>query len=167
MPKTLYTGPANTPISGAVPAKLELPVLNYEKDYGILENNAGQAVITDVLSSVSSPRRLRFARNHISDVYKGTGIDRSLVPPSRNGSSILCQFTDTFSITDSVDPSYEVLLPVSAHCVIKVPNNDLITGDVILNNIILPMVAGLFEPASKDAARIVSMLRGALLPTSL
>lgn len=167
MPKALSTGPANTAISGAKPATVTLPVLNYGIDWGVIENTAGQAAITNTKSSISAPRRLRFGQSKIADVYKNTGIDRALMQPSHNGTSILCQFTDTFSIIDTTDTKYEVLLPVSAHLVLKVPNNDLLTPSVILDSIICPMLAGLFEPGSNDPARIVAMLRGALLPTAM
>lgn len=167
MAKVLSTNYVDTAISGAKTVSLELPVLNYGKDFRVKKDEPEEAIITNLTSPINQPERLRIAHSDVADVYRNSGIDPTLYYPSRRGTQILVQLTDVFKVTDTEDASYEAHLPISAHLVIKVPNNELMTPEVITAEI-ERLVAGLYETTGDvTESRIKSVLRGALLPASL
>lgn len=166
MAKTLNMNFKDTTVTGGTAVTLELPQLNYAADFRVTRDDAEEAIITNITSPIDMPERFRFAHNNLTDVYKNTGIDPTLYYASRRGTQVLCQLTDTYSVTDSTSPDYLALLPVSAHVVIKVPNNDLITVEQV-EGLVTRMLAGLYETTSSRDTRLRSLLRGALLPSSL
>lgn len=167
MAKTLSTNYTDTAISGATKITLTVPTLNYGKDFRVKQDEPNEAIITNLTSPIDQPERLRWAHSDVADVYRNSGIDPTMYYASRRGTQILVQLTDVFKVTDSADASYEALLPVSCHLVIKVPNNDLITDEVALAEV-ERLLGGLFETTGTTPEnRLKSILRGALLPSEL
>lgn len=166
MAKTLNMNFKDTTVTGGTAVELSLPQLNYAVDFRVTKDDASEAIITNLTSPIDMPERFRFAHNNITDVYRNTGIDPTLYCASRRGTQVLCQLTDVYSVTDSTSPDYLALLPVEAHLVIKVPNNDLITVEQA-ESLVTRMLAGLYETTAGQYTRLRSLLRGALLPSSL
>lgn len=166
MAKTLGLNFTDTAVTGGTAVKLTLPQLNYGVDYRVVKDESDEAIITNLTSPISQPERIRWAHNNVADVYKNSGIDPTLYYQSRRGTQVLCQLTDVYSVTDTADAAYLALLPVEAHIVIKVPNNDLL-GPEQVEAIVTRMLAGLYETTAGQYTRLQSMLRGALLPASL
>lgn len=165
--KQLSMNYTDTAISGANVVSLELPTLNYGADFRVKKDEPSEAIITNLTSPINQPERLRIAHSDVADVYRNSGIDPTLYYPSKRGTQILVQLTDVFKVTDTEDASYEAHLPISAHLVVKVPNNELITPDVVVAEI-ERLIAGLYETTGTTTeSRIKSVLRGALLPASL
>lgn len=166
MAKVLNVNYKDTPVTGGTTVELQLPQLNYKSDFRVTKDDPSEAIIANLTSPLDQPERLRFAHNNVADVYRNTGIDPTLYWPSRRGTQILCQLTDVYSVTDAEAPSYMALLPLSAHLVIKVPNNDLISPQIV-ENLFERMLAGLYETTDGQYTRLQAMLRGALLPAAL
>lgn len=120
-----------------------------------------------ITSPLDAPEKFRFAHNDVVDVYKNSGIDPTMYYLSRRGTQILCQLTDVYKVTDTNDASYLAMLPVEAHVVLRLPNNELITEDIALG-LVGRMLGGLFDPSvSPSGSRMKAMLRGALMPSAL
>lgn len=166
MAKVLSVNYTDTAVTGGTEVKLTLPQLNYGADFRVTKDEPNEAIITNLTSPIDQPERFRFAHSNVVDVYRNTGIDPTLYYPSRKGTQVLCQLTDVYKVTDTVDAAYLALLPVEAHLVIKIPNNDLMSPDVV-QALFSRMLAGLYETTTNDDIRLRSMLRGALLPSSL
>lgn len=167
MAKTMSFGYKDTAISGATAVTLTLPTLNYGADFRVTTDEPKEAVVTNVTSPISQPEKLRWAHQDVSDVYRNTGIDPTMYYQSRRGTQVLCQLTDTAKVTDTADAAYEALLPLSVHLVIKVPNNDLITPDVVVSEV-ERLIAALYETTgTTTTTRLAAILRGALMPSSL
>lgn len=166
MAKTLNMNFNDTTVTGGTAVTLTLPQLNYGADFRVTKDDAGEAIITNITSPIDMPERFRFAHNAVPDVYKNTGIDPTMYYASRRGTQVLCQLTDVLSVTDTSAPDYLALLPVEAHIVIRVPNNDLISAEQV-EATISRMLAGLYETTTGQQTRLRSLLRGALLPSSL
>lgn len=167
MAKQLSVNYTDTAISGATAVQLTLPTLNYNADFRVREDEPNEAIITNLTSPIDQPERFRTAHSDVADVYRNTGIDPTMYYASRRGTQILAQLTDVYKVTDSADASYEALLPVSAHLVLKVPNNDLIT-DTLAITVLERLLACLYETTGTETStRIAALLRGALLPSSL
>lgn len=168
MAKTLSLNYKDTAIAGATTVSLDVAQLNYGVDFRVTKDEPSEVIITNLTSPLDQPERFRWAHNQITDVYKNTGIDPTLYYQSRRGTQVLCQLTDVYSVTDSEHADYLAMLPVEAHIVIKVPNNDLITPQVV-EALVERMLGGLYETASPATqyTRLQAMLRGALMPAAL
>lgn len=167
MSKSLKLNYSDTNITGATAISLPVPNLNYAEDFRVSKDEPNEAVITNLTSPISQPERFRFAHSDVANVYGNTGIDPTMYYASRRGTQILCQLTDVFKVTDSADAAYEALLPISCHLVVKVPNNELVTEQVVIAEI-QRLMGGLFQTeGSENTLRLNALLRGALVPTSL
>lgn len=156
----------DTAVSGATSATLSLPVLNYGVDWGKQTNSGSEAFITNVTVPLESPQRFKFARADVSNVYTNTGIDPNMMLPTKRGTSIVCQLTSVYDVVDTENAAFRQQLPISCHVVIKVPNNELITADVV-KDYLCRTLAGLFETGSSNSERLALLLRGSLLPSTI
>lgn len=166
MAKTLSMNFTDTAVTGGTSVNLTLPQLNWKADFRVTRDDASEAKVTNITSPLDQPEQFRFASNQITDVYKNSGIDPTLYYPSRRGTQFLCQLTDVYGVTDSDAPTYLALLPVEAHLVVRVPNNDLLTPQIV-EGLITRMLAGLYETDAGKYTRLSALLRGALLPSAL
>lgn len=166
MAKSLSMNFTDTAVASGTAVKLQLPQLNWKADFRVTRDDPSEAIVTNITSPLDQPERFRWASNQVTDVYKNTGIDPTLYYPSRRGTQFLCQLTDVYAVTDTASPDYKALLPVEAHLVVRIPNNDLITPQVA-EQLILRMLAGLYETDAGQYVRLSALLRGALLPSAL
>lgn len=166
MAKSLSVNYTDTAVASGTEVKLTLPQLNWKADFRVTRDDPAEAKVTNLTSPLDQPEQFRWAYSRVSDVYKNTGIDPTLYYPSRKGTQILCQLTDVYGVTDSASPDYKALLPVEAHLVIKVPNNDLLTPQKV-EALVSRMLAGLYETDAGQYTRLSALLRGALLPSAL
>jgi len=166
MSKSVSFNYTDTAISGVTSLNLPRGLVNFGADWKIKEQEPEEAIVTNLTSPLSFPEKMRFSTSEVADVYKGAGVDPSMYAPSRRGVSLLGQVTEVWTVTDSTDASYQVALPVSAHLVIKVPNNENITPAMV-QTLLGRLVSGLYETGSTGTTRIAAMLRGSLLPSDL
>lgn len=156
----------DTPIAGNPTLSLPLAPVNFPADFAVVSDVPGEVQVTNTTCPTDRPEKFRFAYSEVKDVFKGTGIDPNLFTPSRYGASVLVQLTDIYSITDSVDPKYQAALPLSGHIVLKVPNNQLLTGEMI-KAFLGRLSDGVFNTGVTDTIRLQSLLRGSLKPKGL
>lgn len=167
MSRTLNVNYSDSTPTGATKVTLTVPSLNYGADFRVMRDEPTEAIITNITSPLDQPERIRWAHQNVTDVYRNTGIDPTLYYGTRKGTQVLFQLTDVFSVTDPDDPQYLALLPISAHLVLKVPNNDLLSEEVLMTEI-SRLLGSLYETsAAGTAPRLRAVLRGALMPTAL
>lgn len=166
MSKVVSVNHTDTPISGVSSLSLDRGLVNFQADFKVKQDSPDEVVITNLTSPVNFPERFRFSVEEKTDVYKGSGLDPTFYAPSKRGRSILSQLTEVWTVTDSVDTTYQVALPVSAHIVIKVPDNENITPAMV-EALVGRVVSGLFETGSEATTRLQAMLRGSLKPSDL
>lgn len=167
MAKTLSMNFTDTAVTGGTAVELTLPQLNWSADFRERDTKSpDEVIVVNTTSPIDQPEKFRWAYNQVQDVYRNSGIDPTLYYASRRGTQILCQLTDVYSVTDSAAPDYLALLPVEAHLVVRVPNNDLLTPQIV-EGLIKRMLAGLYETKSGQYTRLQALLRGALLPSAL
>lgn len=167
MSKVISTGYTDTAISGVTSLEFPRAILNFEQDFRVKSNNSGkEVVITNITSPIDRPENIRIAYTDIANVYSGTGVEPSILAPSKRGVSILAQVTDVLSVTDTTDADYRIDLPISAHMVIKVPSNDNITAAVV-QTLVGRLLSSLFDEGVSTTARLDAILRGSLVPSEL
>lgn len=119
----------------------------------------------NITSPMDRIEKLRFAYSEIGDVYKNTSIDPSVAAASKRGVQVLAQTSETWSLTDAVDPEYRVDLPVSAHIVLKIPACEYISEADILE-LLGRTIGGLYDGTTAEW-RLNDLVRGSLVPKGL
>lgn len=166
MAKTVSVGYTDTPIAGVTSLEFPRGLVNFGADYRVKSDTANEAIITNLTSPVDRPEKFRISYSDVSNIYTGTDIDPSVFAPSKRGVSVLCQLTETLSVSDSTDAAFRVDLPISAHIVLKVPASEYLTADM-LQTVMGRLVSGVYETGSLTTTRIQAIIRGSLLPTDL
>jgi hypothetical protein len=158
-----------TDTSGVTVTDLSPAALNFSADFSKQEaakkNSSNEVTLTNEKSPFGTPETIRYAASRVSNVYSGTGIEAGAYSNVRSGVSALVQVNDVLIVHN--DDNTVTNLPVKAHCVIQVPNNEAITVDVI-NTIFSRLVGACYEQGgTSPGPRLNSLLRGALLPKVL
>lgn len=166
MSKVISTNYVDTPISGVTSLNFARGLVNYKADWRVKNQAADEAKLINITSPVPYPETMRISVSDVADVYKNSGVEIAAQGPTKRGKSILVQLNENWTVTDSTDPTFSNTLPVQAHMVIKVPNSDVITPDMVLA-LVGRVVSGLYETGSVSPTRLAAMLRGSLLPSDL
>lgn len=163
MSKTISTGYTDTV---ATPKTLSRVDLSYAADFRVRQDEPGEAILVNLTSPIDRTETIRYGYSEIKDVYKNTSIDASVMAPSKKGVQILAQVNDTFSLTDSADPTYRVDLPVSAHIIVKIPACEYITPAMV-ETLVARAAASLYDTGATTTTKISQLLKGSLVPTGL
>lgn len=166
MTKQLIFNRTDTAISGVSSLLLPMAVLNLPVDFVVKGRNAKDVTLANITSPLGAVETIRFAVNDVANVYTGSGIQPTLWATSKHGVSILAQINEIFSVTDTVDATFRQDLPMSAHIVLKVPDSEFMTGDM-LKAIVGRLVNTLFNSGVATSERLAALTRGSLLPTDV
>lgn len=166
MSKNVSANYTDTPISGVTSLSFNRGLVNTGADFKVKVIKPDEVIITNLSSPILFPEKIRFSLSDVNDVYKGTGIDPGFFAPSRKGLSLLAQVTETWTVTDTTDATYQVALPVSAHLVLKVPNNEAVTPERI-EQLIGRLISTLYDTGKSDNKRLTALLRGSLAPSDI
>lgn len=166
MAKTTSFGYTDTAAGGVTTKNLVRASLNYAVDFVALDKSEMRFVGANQTSPVDQQESIRVQASEIADVYKGTAIDPSAYAPSRQGISVLAQVNDILRVTDSVDTTYQVDLPISCHIVVKIPKNANITAANV-QTVVGRAVGLLFNTNDDTTSRIAALMRGACTPPTL
>lgn len=159
-------GYADSAIAGYVAKTLTLAPINFGVDWRVSSQSPNEVILTDLTAPLDQPETIRLAFTPVADIYKNTGIEMSNRLASKAGVSIVCQHNSVMKITESTDPTYNVLVPMKEHIVLVVPVSAAVTPEQIITNI-CRMTAGLFETGQNSTTRLKGILRGSLVPSDL
>lgn len=166
MSKITSFGYTDTAPAGGATKALTRPNLNYSVNFAKNEDSDRKAVITNRTSPIDQQETFRFQLTDVSNIYTGTSVDPSVFATSKAGVSVVSQVNDILRVTDSVDPSYQVDLPMSVHMVIKMPKSQFITSANI-ETVVARCVASLYDTDSTGVSRIEALVRGSMLPSTM
>ena len=135
---------------------------NYAVDFFEKSKVTGESKITNITAANDRPEQIRIAYSEVKDVYVNSGIDSGYFAPSRRGFSLVSQITEVARVTESVDGSvYD--LPLSAHIVIKAPNDALITA-AIIETMLKRLLSSLYNDNVLTTVRLAQLMKGAVTP---
>lgn len=164
--KQISVNYTDTPIPDVTSLTLKRGLVNFGKDFKIQSDTSNEVILTNLTAPITEPEKFRWAFTDIADIYKGTAIESSVRFPTKRGVNILCQLNDTWHVSDTVDPTFNAVIPVSAHLVLKVPACEAITPEQI-ETLVGRLVSGLYETGVTDKTRLASLLRGSLKPSDV
>lgn len=166
MSKTTSFGYTDTAPAGGATKTLTRPNLNYAANFAVNINTDAKCVITNLTSPVDQPETFRWQESNVANIYEGSAIDPSVYATSKAGVSVVAQVNNILRVTDTVDPTFQVDLPMSVHMVIKVPRSQYITSANI-ETVVARCVASLYDTDSTGTTRIDKLVRGSMLPSTL
>lgn len=166
MSKIINCGYTDTADAAIVHSTAPRAKLNFAADFKTKKSGDSEQIITNITSPLDRPEAIRFGVTDVKNVYNGLDISVAVQSPSKKGTQILVQVTEVISVTDSSDAMYRIDLPVSAHLVIKVPNSEHITGEIV-ETLVSRVVSSLYANTADDTTRINSLLRGVLTPPEI
>jgi len=166
MSKIIDHGYTDTADAAIVNTTAPRAKLNFAADFKMKKSADSELIITNITSPLDRPEAIRFGVTDVKNVYNGLDISVAVQSPSKKGTQVLVQVTEVISVTDSSDAMYRIDLPVSAHLVIKVPNSEHITGEIV-ETLVSRVVSSLYANTTDDTTRINSLLRGVLTPSEI
>lgn len=125
MALALSTGTAQTS-AGASLTPLYRPAASYVCSRDV----PGEALFVNSAGALDQPNTVRFAVQTISDLFKGSDLTPSEYQ-TRSGLSMLAQVAEVWKVDDAADALASLYYPASAHIVVKVPNDALVTSTVV------------------------------------
>lgn len=166
MSKSTSFGYTDTADGGATTQSFTRANLNWVTDFVLTADAEGKAMATNRTSPLDQLEKVRIESSPIADVYKGTSIDPTVYAPSRQGVSIVCQVMDILRVSESIDPSFQIDLPISAHIVVKVPLSTYVTAANV-ESVIGRALSCFYASNDITTDRITALLRGSMTPTGL
>lgn len=164
MSKQISVSYVDTPVEGkGTTFNVALPTLNWTADYRVRSEDPDEVKLENLTAPLGEGETFRFGYKTVKDVYNGLNIEPSLRSQIRTGVQILAQRDVVVSVTDTEDPTYKVVYPVTAHVVIKVPNDPMFTAGFVQEQV-NRMFASLFPSGTNSADRINALLHGVLKP---
>lgn len=160
MSRSLAHGPNGTPVDGLSAVTYAIPPLNYDADFVAIEEGPGRVVYTDVTSAQDQPSTLRIAQQSRPNVYAGTSIDASAYLPNKKGTDTIVEVKETWSITESTDPTFLQQAPVRCAITLTLPTTAVMSYSDV-QSLIGRAVAALFTQGEATAEEgLVRLLHG-------
>lgn len=160
---------SNNQPTSTVTVTRTVPVPNWNSDFRPSSDKPGDVNLSCISAPLDAPTSVILKSNTVANVYKtsNASVPAEMQSPLKTGVKILNQRNEVWSKSDSTDATYKVSLPVSAHLVLNIPNDDTISVDDV-DGLINRMIGGLYEVVdSKGSTRLAAILRQALMPAGL
>lgn len=132
----------------------QTPVMPDDGDYRLKTNGPNESLYVNTAGTLDQPNAVRHSVQEVADVFKSSGVK----PDSGQGTeglSLLTQVTETWKVADAadatVDPYY---LPASAHLVVKVPKDVMVTPTIVAG-LILRLFGALWADSTDTLSEAV------------
>lgn len=120
--------------------------------YALTKDLTGECQLTNIQSPISLPEILTYRASNIADIYQNSGIDRTLVTPTRRGISVNYHLRQTWTAADASQPTAPTYaMPVTASLTLRIPQNEFISLDNV-NTLISKMLGMLFPDGQSSLA---------------
>lgn len=156
----------DTAIAGNPTLTFPRAPLNFAADFKVKSNTGKEVVLINTSSPLGVVEKLRLSYSDVANIYSGTGIDASVMAPTKQGISILAQVTDVITVTDDSNADYRIDLPISCHVVIKIPASEQISATDVQARL-GRLLSCLFDTGVMTTGRLEAILRGSLVPSDV
>lgn len=155
----------NTPYTfdDATTKSLSIGILN-AADLALTADEPDRAVEKNTSSPLDRPETWTFAISDVNDVYKNTSIASASRPSSIRGVQVMVKHESVTQVTDDAAGAENYLkqLPFSVHVVVRTPINELVTADMVLQEV-QRTFGGLFgDGKDVSSSRLKDLLNSAL-----
>lgn len=135
--------------------------------FSIKERVAGQVILINKTSPIDRPMSVKYQSREVPDIYKGTSINPVVMSPNRTGRNVATVVSVILkSVNDAGEATY---LPVKATLSLTIPNNAVITKDIVGTMLSLAIDSWTYGSEWRGTAnptweRAFSLCKGALEP---
>jgi len=128
----------------------QTPLYPATGSYAFAKDDPGEAIMSNTAGALDQPNTVRYAVSNVADVFKNASLSPS-AGQRVDGLSILVQVNEVWKIDDAADSLAPIYFPASAHMVLKVPNDALVTSSV-LSSLVLRLVGAPFRNGTDTLA---------------
>lgn len=142
--------------------------LNFGSDFAETTDGDGLCILTNTTTPLDQKETVRFQIQKVNNIYSGAGIDPAYSSQNKKGLSLLVQVNDVLRVTSDTVPDFQLDLPLSAHMVIRVPENQYVTASKV-QQLAMRVVGLLYatDDNTNSVTRLEQMLRGAMAPSDI
>lgn len=135
----------------------QTPVMPATDAYCLVAAQPTEAMYANGAGALDQPNKIRIAIQDIPDIFKNSGV----TPDSgqrTSGVSILAQVIETWKVDDAANTSFDsYYLPASAHLVLKLPKDAMVTSSVAAA-FVLRMLGALWGASADTLAQALAPL---------
>lgn len=137
----------------------QVPLYPTTGSYVVSKDEPGEAILTNVAGALDQPNSIRFGVSAISDIFRNTPLSPA---PGQSvaGVSMLAQVNEVWKLDDAADSLSPLYVPASAHLVVKVASDALVTPTVVANLMLRLFGAPFRNGTDSLATAITSWLHG-------
>lgn len=162
MAKTISWGINDTEQPGYFPDILQVVGINFKEDFSVKSSSPSEEIVVNTTSPLDRVEAMTTAYTNIQNIYQNTSIDPKVYAPSKRGAQIMFKAQHTLSVTDDVDPSYRIDLPLQSHLVFRFPASEHITHGV-LEMSLMRLLNSIYLTGEDGAlGRLEAVMRGAV-----
>lgn len=137
----------------------QTPLYPTTGSYLVSKDEPGETIYTNVVGAIDQVNSIRIAANTVANVFKGVPLEPA-AGQRTDGLSALVQVRETWKIDDAADTLAPLYFPASAHMVLTVPTDALVTP-AVLSSLILRLFGAPFRNGTDSlATAITSLLHG-------
>jgi len=138
---------------------LNLPA---SQNYAIKADSPGEARLENLTSPLGRGEQVTLRYSVLSDVYKGSNVDRAYMTPSRRGVTVLVQVSQVWTANDAENTdASQYDMPARCNISFYIPSNRLVS-DADVEQLLLRTLAGFYW--NDGISDIAKMARGAINP---
>lgn len=126
----------------------------------MVSESADQVVESLISAPLDRPEIWTFGNKQIADVYRDTTIPSSAKPASSRGVQIMVRHDSYTTVTDDLGFADMRILPFASWICVRVPVNELITADQVLQEV-KRMFGGVLRDED-TSGRLAELIRNAL-----
>lgn len=152
--------------AAAATKNITVPDINFGTQFTVDIIEPTKVGITNLTSPPDQKDHITYQYMTVNDIYKGTTIDPSAYSPNRKGISVATVVHDVMRVTDSVDPSYLVDLPIKVSISVVTPQSQYLAASAV-QTALLRCVAAWYSFGVVDTSRIDALIRGSMKPSEL
>lgn len=158
--------PSRSVTAFAVKASSEPKFIDFSDSeaFNALDSERDFCRLTDLATPMSQQRTVQRKHQVVSDVYKNSDILPDFKASNKRGDKIILSTQFTAKIASDTDDTYCKYLPMYVSLSVMVPQNELITNQVI-EQAVMDNLAQLYKKSGETfVPNFTSLLRGAVVP---
>lgn len=137
----------------------QTPLYPTTGSYAFAQDDPGEAIYANVAGALDQPNKILFKASAIPDMFKSVPLTPA-VGQRVDGLSLLVQVQETWKIDDAADAVAPIYFPVSAHTVLRIPTDALVTPAVVASMLLRLWGAPFRNGTDTLATAITSLVHG-------
>lgn len=134
----------------------QTPLYPTTGSYAFSKDDPGESIYTNIAGALDQPNSIRTGAKVVPDIFKGV----PLIPAAgqrTDGLSLVVQVRETWKLDDAADTVAPLYVPASAHMVLQIPTDALVTPTVV-GALMLRLFGAPFRNGTDTIAQAITSL---------